>query len=405
MSKNIDLPAKLWPLTKPKRYNVIHGGRGSGKSESIARLLIIKAMQTQRRILCCREFQASIRESVHALLKSVIHTYDLLDKFTINFNSIKCNLTGSEFVFAGLAEHTVDSIKSLYGFTDVWVEEAQRLSKRSMDLLLPTIRAEGSVFYFTFNPELESDPVYRRFVSETDPRDESIVIEMNYPDNPWFPEVLRVEMEACKRRSNEDYLHIWMGKTRSFTQASILGHLIQVQEFEPDAEWQAYYGIDWGFAADPTVLVRCFLHQRKLYIRNEFYAFGIEISDYARCFASVPGAVNAELWADNSRPESISYLNQPTNFPDRKPLNVKAAPKWSGSVEDGIAWLRSLDAIVIHPECSNTAYELPRYSWKVDRLTGAILPVPASGWDHVGDSVRYACSRFIKRKLNSFDIL
>jgi len=196
-----------------------------------------------------------------------------------------------------------------------------------------------------------------------------------------------------------------MGKTRSFTQASILGHLIQVQEFEPDAEWQAYYGIDWGFAADPTVLVRCFLHQRKLYIRNEFYGHGVEISDYARCFASVPGAVNAELWADNSRPESISYLNLPNNFPDRRPLNVKAAPKWSGSVEDGIAWLRSLDAIVIHPDCSNSAYELPRYSWKVDKLTGELLPVPLDSHNHVADAIRYSLNRFIKRKLNSFDIL
>lgn len=405
MSKEINLPEKLYPLTNPKRYNVLYGGRGSGKSEGIARLLIIRALQSQRRILCCREFQASIRESVHALLKSIIQTHDLGEYFTVNFNGIKCNLTGSEFVFAGLAEHTVDSIKSLYGFTDVWVEEAQRLSKRSMELLLPTIRAEGSVFFFTFNPELESDPVYKRFVSERDTLDDALVIEMNYDDNPWFPEVLRVEMEASKRRSMEDYLHIWCGKTRSFTQASILGHLVKVEAFEPEPSWQAHYGIDWGFAADPTVLTRSFVHQNKLYLRNEFYGHGVEINDYAKCFASVPNAVNSELWADNSRPESISYLNQPANYADRRPLNVKAAPKWSGSVDDGIAWLRSLDAIVIHPECKNSIYEIPRYSWKVDRLTGEILPVPADGNDHIVDSIRYSMSRFIKRKLNSFDVL
>ena len=401
----LSLPDKLYPLINPKRYNVIYGGRGSGKSESIARLLIIRALQSQRRILCCREFQASIRESVHALLKSVIQTHNLHDYFTVNFNGIKCNLTGSEFVFAGLAEHTVDSIKSLYGFTDVWVEEAQRLSKRSMDLLLPTIRAEGSVFFFTFNPELESDPVYKRFVSEPDSLDDALVIQMNYWDNPFFPDVLRAEMEACKRRSNEDYLHIWCGQTRSFTQASILGHLIKVEEFEPAPEWQPYFGIDWGFAADPTVLVKCFVQDNKLYLRNEFHAHGVEINDYAKCFSTVPDAIHAELWADNSRPESISYLNQPVNYADRKPLNVKAAPKWSGSVEDGIGWLRSLDAIVIHPECSASVYELPRYSWKVDKLTGELLPTPLDDWNHVSDAIRYACHRFIKRKLNSFDIM
>ena len=405
MSNQISLPEKLYPLINPKRYNVIHGGRGSGKSEGIARLLIIRALQSQRRILCCREFQTSIRESVHALLKSIIQIHGLQDYFQVNFNGIKCTLTGSEFVFAGLAEHTVDSIKSLYGFTDVWVEEAQRLSKRSMELLLPTIRAEGSVFFFTFNPELESDPVYKRFVSEKDALDDALVIEMNYHDNPWFPEVLKTEMEACKRRSMEDYLHIWLGKTRSFTQASILGHLIQEKEFEPLPHWQADYGIDWGFAADPTVLIRCFVDKRTLYIRNEFYRHGVEISDYARCFASVPGATTAELWADNSRPESISYLNLPSNFEDKKPLRVKAAPKWQGSVDDGIAWLRSLDAIIIHPDCPESLYELPRYSWKVDKLTGALLPVPLDDWNHVADAIRYALHRFIKRKLNSFDVL
>lgn len=405
MPKQINLPEKLYPLINPKRYNVIYGGRGSGKSEGIARLLIIRALQSQRRILCCREFQSSIRESVHAVLKSVIALHGLQDYFSINFNGIKCNLTGSEFVFGGLAEHTIDSIKSLYGFTDVWVEEAQRLSKRSMELLLPTIRAEGSVFFFTFNPELESDPVYKRFVSEPDSLDDALVIEMNYDDNPWFPEVLRVEMEASKRRSMEDYLHIWCGKTRSFTQASILGHLVRVEQFEPEPNWQAHYGIDWGFAADPTALTRSFVHKNKLYIRNEFYGYGVEINEYARCFSSVPDAINSELWADNSRPESISYLNQPANYADRRPLNVKAAPKWSGSVEDGIAWLRSLDAIVIHPDCKNSIYEIPRYSWKVDRITGELTPVPMDAFNHVVDSLRYALHRYIKRKLNSFDIM
>lgn len=405
MPKNIDLPSKLKAFFNPARYKVAYGGRGSAKSESVARILIVKAMQSQRRILCCREYQASIRESVHALLKSVISTHELHDYFEVNYISIKCKLTGSEFVFAGLAEHTVDSIKSLYGFTDVWVEEAQRLSRRSMDLLLPTIRAAGSEFYFTFNPELETDPVYKRFVGTPDPNENAIVVEINYYDNPWFPEVLRIEMEACKRRSNDDYLHIWEGKTRSFTKASILGHLVKERAFEPEASWVPYYGIDWGFAADPTVCVRLFIVNRTLYIRNEFYGHGVEINDYGRSFQTVPNADKYELWADNSRPESISYLNNANNFADRRPLKVKAAPKWSGSVEDGIGWLRSLDEIIIHPECKNALYEVPRYSWKVDKLTSELLPVPAEGFDHIPDAMRYALHKFIKRKITMFDAM
>jgi phage terminase large subunit len=405
MPKRIELPAKLQCFFKPSRYKVAYGGRGSAKSESVARILIVRSMQSQRRVLCCREYQSSIRESVHALIRAVIIQHELHDYFSINFNSIKCNVTGSEFVFAGLAEHTVDSIKSLHGFTDVWVEEAQRLSRRSMDLLLPTIRTEGSEFFFTFNPELETDPVFKRFILEPDPQDDAIVVEMNWSDNPWFPDVLKKEMEACKRRSLDDYLHIWEGKTRTFTKASILGHLVKEQTFEPDPSWVPYYGIDWGFAADPTVCARVFYHERKLYLRNEFHGHGVEINDYAKCFQTVPGADRNELWADNSRPESISYLNNPQNFPDKIPLKVKAAPKWSGSVEDGIAWLRSLDGIIIHPDCPNALFEVPRYSWKVDKHTGAILPVPAEGNDHVADAIRYACHRFIKKKVTMFDVM
>lgn len=405
MAKKINLPSKLQPLFKSARYKVIYGGRGSGKSESVARILIAKALQSQRRILCCREYQNSIRESVHAILKSIINIHELGEYFEINYNIIKCTLTGSEFIFAGLAEHTVDSIKSLYGFTDVWVEEAQRLSRRSMDLLLPTIRATDSEFYFTFNPELETDPVYKRFVHEPDPKDNAIIIEMNWMDNPWFPDVLKTEMEACKRRSNDDYLHIWGGKTRTFTKASILGHLVKIQEFEPGANWVPYYGIDWGFSADPTTCVRVYFQDKKLYLRNEFYGHGVEINDYGRSFQSVPGANTYELWADNSRPESISYLNNPNNYDDHRPLKVKAAPKWSGSVEDGIGWLRSVDEIIIHPECRNAVFEVPRYSWKVDKITSALLPVPAEGNDHIVDAIRYALHKFIKRKVTMFDIM
>lgn len=404
--RRIELPKKLQPLlTQAARYKVTYGGRGSAKSESIARILVIRAMQSQRKILCCREYQNSIRESVHSLLKNVIFSHGLGDLFDVTYIGIKCRVTGSEFIFSGLADQTIDSIKSLHGVTDVWIEEAQRLSRRSMDILLPTIRAEGSEFFFSFNPELETDPVYKRFIAEPDPKDGALVIPMNWDDNPWFPQVLKDEMDACRRRSADDYEHIWEGKTRSFTKASILGHLIRVDAFEPDPSWTPYYGIDWGFAADPTVCGRVFVHQNKLYIRNLFHGHGVEINDYARCFKTVPDADRFELMADNSRPESISYLNNPHNYADRKPLRVKGAPKWSGSVDDGIAWLRSLDAIVIHPDCQDAIIELPRYTWKIDRVTGEILPVPAEGNDHVADMLRYACSKFIKRQNTVWDAM
>jgi phage terminase large subunit len=342
---------------------------------------------------------------VHSLLKSIIFEHDLGEYFDVSYIGIKCKATDSEFVFAGLADQTVDGIKSLHGVTDVWVEEAQRLSRRSMDILLPTIRADNSEFFFSFNPELETDPVYKRFVSEYDPQDNAIVVQMNWSDNPWFPDVLKTEMESCKRRSHDDYMHIWEGKTRSFTKASILGHLVREQSFEPDSTWTPYYGIDWGYASSPTVCVRVYLHEKTIYLRNAFVGFGVEIDEYGTAFKCVPGADKHKLLADCARPECISFLNNPTNFEDRRPLNVEAAPKWQGSIDDGIIWLRSRDSIIIHPDCKEALEQIPKYLWKVDRVTGEILPIPVDAENDVVDAIRYALSRFIKKKFTSFDIL
>lgn len=403
---SIELPDKLKRFFEPARYKVAYGGRGSGKSESIGRVLIIKSMTERCRILCCREYQSSIRESVHALLKAVISSHDLTPLFEVNHVSIRCKATGSEFIFSGLAEQTVDSIKSLHGIKYVWVEEAQTISRRSLDLLLPTIRTEGSEVFFSYNPELDTDPVHQRFVISLDPQDDAVVVKMNWNDNPWFPEVLEQERLACKRRSLEDYAHIWEGKTKAFLKSSIFGHLIKIRDFEIGAQWIPYYGIDWGFSNDPTVCARCFVQGKTLYISHGFHGYGVEIDEYHQAFSSVPGAHTNKLRADNSRPESISYLNNPKNSPTGHPLNVDGAPKWSGSVEDGISWIKTLDEIVIHESLPDVwANELTRYQWKVDKRTGEIQPIPAEGNDHIADAIRYALSSFIKKKVTMFDVM
>lgn len=204
-------PSKLKPLFQSARYKVFHGGRGSGKSWGVARALLILARQKRLRILCTREVQKSIKDSVHALLSDQIQSLGFGADFQILETEIRCTRTGSVFLFAGLSQHTVESIKSFEGCDIVWVEEAQTVSGKSWDVLIPTIRKPGSEIWITLNPQLETDETFQRFIANPPP--DSVVVEMNYNDNPWFPAVLETErLHAQKTMKAEKYRHIWEGK-------------------------------------------------------------------------------------------------------------------------------------------------------------------------------------------------
>lgn len=205
----LEFPEKLQCLFEPARYKVAHGGRGSAKSWSFARALLALGAQRKLRILCTREVQKSIKDSVHKLLSDQIEAIGLGWFYQIQNNEIR-GANGTEFLFAGLADHTVESIKSYEGVDVVWVEEAHKVSKRSWDILIPTIRKEGSEIWISLNPELETDETYSRFV--IDPPANSVVVQINYSDNPWFPDVLEQERVDCLRRDPKGYPQIWEGK-------------------------------------------------------------------------------------------------------------------------------------------------------------------------------------------------
>jgi phage terminase large subunit len=222
-------PKKLQPLFTPKRYKVAHGGRGSAKSWGFARGLLIQAFQRPLRILCTREIQKSIKQSVHRLLADQIEAMGLSAFYEVLETEIR-GRNGSLFIFAGLSDQTAESIKSYEGVDICWVEEAQAVTRRSLDILIPTIRKEGSEIWFSFNPELDTDEVFARFVLDTP--ENAVVIEMNWRDNPWFPEVLDQERQEFLRqvelgkRSRDDYENIWEGKCRAAVEGAIYHHEI-----------------------------------------------------------------------------------------------------------------------------------------------------------------------------------
>ena len=217
----IDFPAKLQCLFQPKRYKIAYGGRGSAKSWSFARALLLLGAQRKERILCVREQQNSIADSVHALLADQIRALGLGEFYQVKQQEI-VGANGTTFAFEGI-RHNVNRIKSYEGITRCWAEEAQKISAGSWSVLRPTIRVEDEEFtseiWITFNPDLESDPTFTQFVRRP-PRD-SFVVEMNWRDNPWFPKVLREEMEECKLRDKDEYLNVWEGKCRVLLEGAV----------------------------------------------------------------------------------------------------------------------------------------------------------------------------------------
>ena len=217
MELDVEFPEKIGFLFNPSRYKVLYGGRGSGKSWGVARALLLMGIQKPLRVLCARELQNSITDSVHALLADQIKTLNLESFYEIQ-NTVIYGKNGTEFLFAGL-KHNVTKIKSFEGVDVCWVEEAQTVSKSSWDVLLPTIRKDSSEIWITFNPELDTDETYKRFVIV--PPANAVVQKVNWSDNPWFPQVLRDEKDDLKARDMDAYLNVWEGNTRQVLDGAV----------------------------------------------------------------------------------------------------------------------------------------------------------------------------------------
>ncbi len=378
----IQTPEWALPLLKPARYKGAHGGRGSGKSHAFAELVIeAHIMDQRRRTVCVREIQKSLNQSVKRLLELKIEQMGAQAYFEVQESVIKSKKGDGLIIFQGMQNHTSDSIKSLEGYDCAWVEEAQSLSQRSLDLLRPTLRKEGSELLFTWNPRLDTDPIDALLRSQHRPPD-AVVCEVNYADNPWFPQVLRTEMEYDRARDPDKYQHIWRGAYLTNSEARVFRNW-KVEEFEAPADAIHRLGADWGFAVDPTVLVRCHLVGRTLYVDHEAYALGCDITATPALFMSVPEAEKWPLVADSSRPETISHMRK-HGFP-----RITGAVKGANSVSEGIEWLKSYD-IVVHPRCQHLIDELSVYAYKTDTLTGAVLPVLQDRDNHCVDALRYA---------------
>lgn len=419
---NIPLARAMKPLLRPARYKAARGGRGSMKSHTFADMLIEEAvLDGEMRAVCIREVQKSLRQSSKLLLEDKIRAYGLEGYFRIMRDEIRMRHGNGLIIFQGMQDHTAESIKSLEGFKIGWVAEAQSLSARSLRLLRPTFRQTPGMpdppqLWFDWNPTNEDDAVEEFFdgnkhPDERNPPPSSIVVDVSWRDNPWFPQDLREEKDYDWRRDPEMAAHVWDGAYEQRSDARVFNNW-RVEEFETPDDAEFMFGADWGYSVDPVVLVRCFASGRTLFIDQELYKVGLEIDHTPLFFGGmhnrelikknrqsfealqargiwfngIPGCEQWEIVADSARPETISYMKR-HGFPRMVP-----SIKGPNSIQEGVEFLREFD-IVIHPRVKHAVREFTHYKYKTDKHTGVVLPLLQDKENHYIDSVRYAVEK------------
>lgn len=394
-----EIPKITRNFARPARTRVFKGGRGSGKTRGLAlrsalRVYQLAEMGVEGVFLASREHLNSLDESSMEEIKAAIRSVDWLHTyFDIGEKYIRTRNRRISYVFAGL-RHNLDSIKSKARIIGNWTDEAENVSEVAYRKLIPTIRSEGPGWvaenWISYNPESSESATHKRFVEATP--DDCIVTNVNWSDNPWFPDILNSQRLEDQRLRPETYDHVWEGAFLTLTDAQVFGGKFVVEDFEPGPGWDGpYQGLDFGFAQDPTAAVECWIHDGKLHIRREAGKTQLELDDTAGFIGErIPGFADHVARADSARPESISFLRR-HGLP-----RLESVEKWKGSVEDGVAFLKSFAGIVIHSDCPQTAREFRLYSYKVDRLSGDIRPDIVDANNHFIDALRYAVAPMIK---------
>jgi phage terminase large subunit len=388
----VRMPPKLEFLKDPHRYKVLYGGRGGAKSWGVARYLLLKGAEAQLRVLCAREFQNSIAESVHHLLEEQINVLCLQQFYKVQKAAI-LGINGTEFAFVGL-RHSVGNLKSYEGFDICWVEEAQVVSRSSWQVLIPTIRKENSEIIVTFNPDLETDETFKRFVINPPPG--AKVVKVNYDDNPWFPEVLRREMEHLKATDPDAYQHIWLGCCNTTLEGAIYANELRQMDAEGriksvpyDPSRPVWTFWDLGFGDNTSIwFVQAFPYEYRMidFISNHgqalpYYLKELQSRGYIYAKHCIPHDGKAKQLGTG---KSIEEMMRATGIP------VEIVP--SLHITDGINATRTLFPMMWFDaeKCEDGIQALRHYCWKVNQQTGQVMSEPEHDWaSHPSDALRY----------------
>lgn len=388
----IQFPQKLQVLFEPKRYKVLHGGRGGAKSWGVARALLLLGASRTLRVLCAREFQNSISESVHALLSDQIASLGLADFYSTQNNKV-IGRNGTEFHFAGL-RHNVTKIKSFEGVDVCWVEEAQTVSKSSWDTLIPTIRKPGSEIWVTFNPSLEADETYQRFVVH--PPTDSVIVKINWSDNPWFPDVLKQEMLDLKARDPDAWMTVWEGHCKQTLDGAIYANEVRAATADGrftkvpyDQTKPVHTFWDLG-RADMTAIWFAQIVGFEFRLIDYYENRGQALPHYLKHLQS-KGYVYGDCWLPHDAQNELLASERTIAQQARAAgFNVRITPK--SSIADGINAARTLfSACWFDAEkCADGINCLRNYRYEVDEETQQYSQKPLHDWaSHGADAFRY----------------
>lgn len=396
----LQLAPKVVPVfSGDARNRVLHGGRGSSKTNAAALMIGVDGYRLGRSgvsgiMLCGREHLNSLEESSMQEVKAAIRSVPWLSAYyEIGEKYIRSKDRRINFAFAGLRQN-IDALKSKSRILRAWIDEAEKVPEASWRTLLPTVRAQGdwwqSEVWVTYNPESPDSATHRRF--RENPSEDTKIAEINWRDNPWFPEVLNRERLEDKMKRPETYGHVWEGEFLIHTEAQVFKDRFRIEPFTPGSDWSGpYFGLDFGYSADPTAGCKLWIQENRLYVEHELYRHKLDIDQTVSAAArALPQCTMHTVRCDSARPETIAYLRQ-----NGMPAAI-GAKKGPGSVEDGIEFMKSFDEIIIHPRCEYTAEEFVKFSYKIDRLSGDILPKLLEGYDHIIDSIRYALEPIIR---------
>lgn len=372
------------------REAAVYGGRYSLKSHTVARILLIRARQKKIRVACFREFQNSIADSSHQLLKDLINEYKLTD-FKVTNTSIINTVNGSDFIFNGL-HNNEQSIKSTEGIDIAWIEEAQTVSNTSLEVLTPTVRKPGSQLIYTYNRLLEDDPVHHRLVLEGRPN--TLIINVNYDialKYGMMPDVIRLEMEDDKEKRPALYKHKWLGEPSS-TERKIYTDWAIIDSIPHEARLERY-GLDFGYSNDPTAIVALYRYNGGFIIDEITYQKGLSNKQISDIFKNIDKAL---VIADSAEPKSIDEIHS-------YGINILPCVKGKDSINQGIQFVQD-QKISVTKRSANLIQEYNRYLWQVDKLD-KIINVPEGGYDHLMDAIRYGLDSFKPRVNNIFNSL
>lgn len=415
----IDIPVTraFVPFLKPARYKGAWGGRGTSKSYGFVDLLIDDCLQRKTSAMCVREHQRSLQYSVKGLIERRLVFHGVEKLFNVKHNVIETpgRHGGGVIVFEGMKDHTSDSIKSYEGFDRAYVEEGQRLSLRSLNMLRPTIRKDGddedpsSELWFAWNPDKPENAVddffrgnhSRKVEKNWKPFPNTICKKIGWQDNPYFPKVLEEERQYDLRRDVDRYNHIWEGGYDTKSEARVIKRwkIGEISDFQGLADkYLPRYGGDFGYSVDPCAGVEMYVctKSQRIWITREAYGFGVEIDRIVKFFRdALSGVERWPLVCDSARPETISYM-QRHGLP-----KTERSIKGANSVIEGVEFLKSFD-ILVHPDCIHVIDELTHYSYKLDPDTGEPTSVLADKKNHVIDAIRYALEKLRSNKRFGF---